>query len=56
MDGRDAPRRKIVLPPADYQPSKAEMEKAYDMPGAAAETIRAAVFNPVDIVKKRPAG
>lgn len=39
--------RKITLPPKDYQPNKAEMEKGIDMPGADMETLQKAFFQPV---------
>ena len=39
--------RTITLPSRDYQPSKAELEEEIDMPGADAETIRRAFFQPV---------
>lgn len=39
--------RTIDLPPRDYQPTKAEKEEAFDMPGADAKTIRSAFFRPI---------
>jgi len=51
MTKRPKPRT-IELASADYQPSKAEMEKEYDMPGASREEIRGAFFSPVKIVRK----
>ena len=39
--------RAIDLPPRDYQPTKAEKEEAFDMPGADAETVRSAFFRPI---------
>lgn len=46
------PRRTIVLPPADYQPSKAEMEEEIDMPGMDDEEIRRTFFRPFKFVRK----
>ncbi len=40
MKGKDKPKqplpkpKTITLPPDDFQPSKADMEREYDMPGA----------------------
>ena len=39
--------RSIDLPPRDYQPTKAEKEEAFDMPGADVETVRSAFFRPI---------
>ena len=36
--------REIILPPRDYQPTKAETEQEYDMPGADIVTVRNAFF------------
>jgi len=41
--------RTITLPPSDFQPGKADMEAAYDMPGASMDVIRSAVFRPFRI-------
>ncbi|MCY3672105.1 MAG: hypothetical protein OXH14_13665 [Alphaproteobacteria bacterium] len=41
--------RDLPLPAKDFQPSKADMEEAYDMPGASMEAIRSAVFRPFNI-------
>ena len=41
--------RTITLPPKDFQPSKADMEAEYDMPGASLDTIRGAIFRPFNI-------
>jgi len=46
--------RTIDLPPRDYQPSKAEREEAFDMPGADAETIRSAFFRPIHVRAQKP--
>lgn len=42
-------RRTVTLPEQTYQPSKAEQEKEYDMPGASLETVRSAFFRPIKI-------
>ena len=39
--------RLIDLPPRDYQPTKAEKEETFDMPGADVETVRSAFFRPI---------
>ncbi len=44
----------ITLPPSDYQPSRAELREAFDMPGAGPEKIRRAFFRPVDVRRKKP--
>ena len=48
----------IIMPPRDYQPSKAEKEQVVDMPGASLKTVREAFFRPVNArvksVKKEP--
>lgn len=41
--------REIEMPPRDYQPSKAEQEREYDMPGADPETVRRAFFRPIKV-------
>lgn len=41
-------KRTITLPSRDYQPTKAELEEEFDMPGADDETIRKAFFQPVN--------
>lgn len=44
--------KEITLPSRkDYQPSKAEMEKEVDMPGADIKTVRKAFFQPMKIVE-----
>ena len=44
--------KEIVLPSRkDYQPSRAEMRKEFDMPGADIETVRKAFFQPVEVVE-----
>ena len=39
----------LVLKPSSYQPSKAEMEEEFDMPGLSMNKIRAAFFRPFAI-------
>ena len=46
--------RSIALPKRTYQPSKAEQEKEYDMPGASLETVRSAFFRPIKIEPEKP--
>ena len=46
--------REITLPPRDYQPTKAESEKEYDMPGADIVTVRSAFFRRVKVREKTP--
>ena len=45
--GNNRAARELKLPPRDYQPSKAEREQEYDMPGADMKTVRSAFFRPV---------
>lgn len=46
--------RTIDLPPRDYQPTKAEKEETFDMPGADAKTIRSAFFRPIHVRAQKP--
>ena len=39
--------RQIELASRDYQPTKAEKEETFDMPGADIETVRSAFFRPI---------
>ena len=39
------------LPSKDYQPSKAEMEEEFDMPGMSDDQVREAFFRPVRFVR-----
>lgn len=39
--------RSIDLPPRDYEPTKAEKEETFDMPGADVETVRSAFFRTI---------
>lgn len=46
--------REITLPSRkDYQPSKAEMEKEFDMPETDMETVRQAFFQPLKVVEPK---
>lgn len=47
--GRNRAAREITLPPRGYQPSKAELEKGVDMPGADMKTVREAFFRPIKV-------
>lgn len=40
-------KRQVAVKSSDYQPSKAELEEEYDMPGADMETLREAFFKPL---------
>ena len=40
--GKGLDKREITLPGRDYQPTKAETEREYDMPGADIVTVRSA--------------
>ena len=46
--------REITLQPRDYQPTKAESEKEYDMPGADIVTVRSAFFRRVKVKEAKP--
>ena len=46
--------REITLPSRDYQPTKAETEREYDMPGADIVTVRSAFFRRVKVREKPP--
>ena len=41
--------REITLPPRDYQPTKAESNQEYDMPGADIVTVRNAFFRRIRV-------
>ena len=45
--------REITLPPRDYQPTKTETEREYDMPGADIVTVRNAFFRRVRVKKEK---
>ena len=54
-DRRELPAaREIDMPPRDYQPSKAEREEEYDMPGADIVTVRKAFFRRVRVKEEEP--
>lgn len=42
----------IILPPRDYQPSKAEHEAGVAMPGASFKTVKEVFFRPVKVEVK----
>ena len=44
--------RSITMPSRDYQPTKAELEEEFDMPGASLDTVRSAFFRPVRVTTK----
>ena len=44
----------ITLPPRDYQPTKAEKEQEYDMPGASLATVRRVFFQRVRVREEKP--
>ena len=46
--------REITLPPRDYQPTKAESDQEYDMPGADIVTVRSAFFRRVKVKEETP--
>ena len=41
--------RAVDLPQRAYQPSKAELEEEFDMPGAGLKKVRAAFFRPFTV-------
>ena len=41
----------LTLPPKDYQPTKAELEEEFDMPGMTDEEIQRTFFRPFKIVR-----
>ena len=52
---KDIPEeREVVLPPRDYQPTKAETEQECDMPGADIVTVRRAFFRRVKVRETNP--
>ena len=52
---KDIPEdREITLPSRDYQPTKAETEQEYDMPGADIVTVRNAFFRRVRVKEEKP--
>ena len=55
MTDKDSPNqpipepRTITLPRKDFQPSKSDMEREYDMPGLSLDEIRSTFFRPFNI-------
>ena len=45
----------ITLPPNDFQPKKADMDREYDMSAASVEQIRQAFFRPVNVLHEETA-
>ena len=45
----------ITMPPATFQPKKADMDRDYDMLGASVERIRQAFFRPVKVLREETA-
>lgn len=45
----------ITMPPATFQPRKADMGKGYDMPGASVDRVRQAFFRPVKVFHEETA-
>ena len=48
--------REIDMPPRDYQPTKAESNQEYDMPGADIVTVRRAFFQRIRVREEPPEG
>ena len=46
--------RTLPLPPPGYQPSRAELEEKFDMPGLTDEQVRETFFRPFKIVRAAP--
>ena len=44
----------LRLPPPGYQPSKAELEEEFDMPGLSDEEVRERFFRPFRFERKAP--
>lgn len=42
------------LADSHYQPTKAEMEREYDMPGADPVELRSTFFNPTNVGRPKP--
>ena len=45
------PLREVRVKPATYQPSKAELEEEFDMPGWTPAQLRSKVLGPVRLVE-----
>lgn len=48
----DQEPRTLPLPPPGYQPSKAEIEEEFDMPGLTDEQVRETFFRPFRFKRK----
>ena len=46
--------RTLPLPPLGYQPSKAEFEKEFDMPGLSEDEVRERFFRPFRFERTAP--
>ena len=46
----------VTLPPRDHQPTKAESNQEYDMPGADIVTVRRAFFQRIRVREEPPEG
>ena len=42
----------LELAPTDYQPSEAELEEEFDMPGMSLDEIRATFFRPFRVLRE----
>ena len=45
-------QKTMVLPPKDYQPSKAEMEEEIDMPSMSDKQVRETFFRPFNLIRE----
>ena len=48
--------RTLPLPPSGYQPSKAELEEEFDMPGLSHEEVRERFFRPFRFEREKVDG
>ena len=48
--------RTLPLPPPGYQPSKAELEEEFDMPGLTDQEVRDRFFRPFRFVREKVDG
>ncbi len=46
------PPRVLPDPPADYEPTEAELEQEFDMPGLTLDQVRERLFRPFRFVRK----
>ena len=44
--------RIVTLPPKGYQPSKADLEEEFDMPGMSDQQLRETFFRPFNFVRE----